>query len=317
MDERRTDPPHRPPVARAGDLVPTAPPGPPFPPPAEGPPGASSAPPGAGPPSDADRPHRPSRLARLVRSPRGAAGLAIVVAALLLWPFSGWAAIPWLVGLAVLVLLRLLRLDGLLRGWAPHLAGIAVVAGLLMSTSPWAWALAASSGVLLAGLVQLPAWRLAALGGALCVVSGAAFAWDQVRDAREAAANYAPIQERSRADQGAPRPDGVLPILLNRIAQGSPDAICDALLAEPARAPFAASVGAPDCDGAVASLAARVTDPGRYADADAPRQRSGDVLTVDACALTWSGSSAGPQLGRLTISAIAPNRYVVTGFRAC
>ena len=36
---------------------------------------------------------------RLTRTRRGAAGLAIGSAALLLWPFSGWSGIPWLVGL--------------------------------------------------------------------------------------------------------------------------------------------------------------------------------------------------------------------------
>src|SRR4051794_21838252 len=89
-------------------------------------------------PSSAVRP--PFRWQRLTRSRRGAAGLAIATAALLLWPFSGWSSIPWLVGIAVLVLLRLLRLDGLLRGWVLHLGGVVVVVGLMYSTSPWAWA---------------------------------------------------------------------------------------------------------------------------------------------------------------------------------
>ena len=88
---------------------------------------------------------------RLTRTRRGAAGLAIGSAALLLWPFSGWSWIPWLVGLGVLILLRLLRLDGLLRGWVWHVGGVVVVAGLMYSTGPWAWALAASIGVLVAG----------------------------------------------------------------------------------------------------------------------------------------------------------------------
>src|SRR3954447_13848804 len=109
---------------------------------------------------------------RLTRSPRGAAGLAVLAAALLLWPFAGFSWIPWLIGIAALVVLRLLRLDGPLRGWDIPLAGLAVVIGLMMSTGPWAWALAGSIGVLLAGLAQLPWWRLAAVGAVLCVVSG-------------------------------------------------------------------------------------------------------------------------------------------------
>ena len=122
---------------------------------------------------------------RLTRSRRGAAGLTIAAAALLLWPFAGWSGIPWLVGIGLLVVLRLLRLDGLLRGWVLHLGGLVVIAGLMYSTGPWAWALAGSIGVLLAGLAQLPWWRLAAAGAVLCAVSGVGFGLTSARDAQQ------------------------------------------------------------------------------------------------------------------------------------
>src|SRR5690348_7187488 len=131
-------------------------------------------PPAAG--AGAPPPPRPSfAWQRLTRTRRGAAGLAIGSAALLLWPFAGWSAIPWLVGLGVLVLLRVLRIDGLLRGWVWHLGGLVVVVGLMYSTGPWAWALAASIGVLVAGLLQLPWWRLAVVGLVMCAVSGVCY----------------------------------------------------------------------------------------------------------------------------------------------
>jgi hypothetical protein len=226
--------------------------------------------------------------------------------------------LPWLAGLGVLLVLRLLRLDGLLRGWDLHLAGLAVVAGLTLSTTPWAWALAGSIGVLLAGLAQLPWWRLAAVGVVLCVISGVGFALTSVRDAREAAAAYRVTQQESKANQGAPRPQGVLPALLNRIALGSPGAVCDNLLSEPARVPFAASLGEQDCAVAVAVLASRVNDPDRYARADVETVPVPDGLVVDACHMRWgSAEAAGPQLGYLTIGPVARSRYVVTSFRAC
>src|SRR6185503_966180 len=141
-------------------------------------------------------PPRPSfTWQRLTRTRRGAAGLAIGSAALLLWPFSGWSWIPWLIGLGVLVLLRLLRLDGLLRGWIWHLGGLVVVAGLMYSTSPWAWAFAASIGVLVAGLLQLPWWRLAAVGVVMCAVSGVGFV----------IATYQTQQEKAAAEQQVQR----------------------------------------------------------------------------------------------------------------
>ncbi len=254
---------------------------------------------------------------RFVRTRRGAVGLVIVAAALLLWPFAELSWIPWLIGFVALILIRLLRLDGVLRGWDVHLAGVVVIAGLMITTTPWAWALAASIGLLIAGLARLPAWRLAALGAAACLLAGAGYVWSNVQREEQAAAAYAPVQEQSRQNQGATRPNGVLPILLNRIAQGSPDAICTNLLAPHARAQFAASVGQPDCDAAVRALSAQVTDARRYADADAPGELIGNGSIVDACTLEWGPNPAGPQIGHLTITAVAPSRYLVTDFRPC
>ena len=132
--------------------------------------------PGVPPPETSGTPEAPEtpahRWRRLTRTRRGAAGLAILAAALLLWPFAGWFWIPWLAGLVVLVLVALLRLDRLLHGWSWHLGGLAVLVGLMLNTGPWDWALAASLGVLLAGLVQLPWWRLAAVGAVLCLLAG-------------------------------------------------------------------------------------------------------------------------------------------------
>lgn len=241
----------------------------------------------------------------------------MLAAALLLWPFAGFSWIPWLIGLAALVVLRLLRLDGPLRGWDLHLAGLVVVSGQMLDTTPWAWALAASIGVLIAGLMRLPRWPLVAVGAVLCVLTGVGYWWAGVTAERAAAAAYAPAQERSRQDQGVSRPNGVLPIVLNRIAQGSPDAICDNLLTETARAPFVAAVGAPDCAAAVRALSAQVEDTRRYAAADAPSSPLPNGLTVDACSLDWGGATAGPQLGHLTITATAPSRYRITGYQPC
>jgi hypothetical protein len=272
------------------------------------------------------RPERPALPAapstlwtRLTRTPRGAAGVGIVAAALLLWPFAGLSWIPWLAGLVTLVLLAVLRLDRLLSGWVWHVGGLVVVAGLMVSSTPWAWALAASIGVLVAGLVRLPAWRVAAVGAVLCVASGAGLLVATSQSRQEAAAAQDARNETDQGLYGAPRPQGVLPLVLGRIATGSPGAVCDNLLADTAHAAFAASVGAPDCPAAVAALAARVTDPRDYADADAPSRERGEEVVVDACSMTWSGStSAGPQLGVLTIGR-APTgpSYVVTGFAPC
>lgn len=274
------------------------------------------------PPPAADPPPAPRpafNWQRLTRSRRGAAGLTIATAALLLWPFSGWSWIPWLIGIGGLVVLRLLRLDGLLRGWVWHLGGVVVVIGLMYSTGPWAWALAASIGVLLAGLLQLPWWRLAAVGAVLCVVSGVGFGISTYRTQQQIAAVDAQVQKELQGQQGAPRAQGVLPILLNRIAQDVPGPICNNLLAESARSAFVASTGRPDCEGAVAALASRVTDRATYANAVAPTTPTASGFEVDACSLKWSsGRPAGPQLGKLQISRKnAGTSYYVAAFTPC
>lgn len=256
---------------------------------------------------------------RVARTPRGAAGLGIGAAALLLWPFAGWTWWPWAAGLGALVLLRLLRLDGLLRGWVWHLGGVVVVAGLMLSTGPWAWALAASIGVLLAGLVQLPAWRLAAVGAVLCVVFATGFAISQYRTAEEIAVQHAQTQLQNRGQLGAPRPAALLPVLLTTIARAETGAVCDNLLAPQARPAFAAAAGQPDCVAAVRTLAARVGDADAYVKAEAPTTRRGQELDVDACRMTWRGpASPGPQLGHMMVGlAEAGTTYVVTAFRPC
>lgn len=302
MDEQRDAPENRPVAWRPG------------------PPPAVPAAPAAPPPPDAGAHQGGSPLwTRLTRTPRGAAGLGIVAAALLLWPFSGWSLLPWLAGAGALVLLALLRLDRLLSGWVWHVAGLTVVAGLMISTSPWAWALAASIGVLVGGLLRLPDWRLAAVGGVLCVVSGVAYTLVNVQDAREqqltaerrSAENFALVGERS--------PERVLPALLEGIGQGDVTAVCG-LLDAPARDAFVRAAAAPDCASAVTAAQRAAGTAPAYEDLDATTVPSSAGWLTDACRTVWAQPPlGGPQLGRIEIrESDRPGRtYFVAGLRPC
>jgi hypothetical protein len=273
-----------------------------------------------GPPSgNGSRPARPRfDWRRLTRSPRGAAGLAVLAAALLLWPFAGFSWIPWLIGIAALVVLRLLRLDGPLRGWDIPLACLAVVIGLMMSTGPWAWALAGSIGILLAGLAQLPWWRLAAVGAVLCVVSGIGFGLSVHQDRIELEQAQARAGDPMRVQLGETRAARVLPAILTAMQEDDADPVCR-LLTPPAEAQLLGAVGASNCSDAVAELHRRVSGVPGQDDKSLPQpQASSDGLIVDACSTAWS-SAAGKALGRIVIMQTDPavQRFAVRGFAPC
>jgi hypothetical protein len=249
----------------------------------------------------------------------GATGLAILVAALLLWPFAGWFWIPWVAGLVVLVLIALLRLDRVLRGWAGHLAGLTVVVGLMLNTGPWDWALAASLGVLLAGLVQLPWWRLAAVGAVLCLVAGTGWGLDRYRAAQEMAAQEAQRSQENMSQLGERSPDRVLPALLEGIGQGDAIGVCG-LLAEPARNRFVQVAGTVDCASAVARFHTALPRVPPLRGLDAPLVATGGATAVDGCRTVWGTSGlGGPALGMLQIAKSPPpgQTYFISGFTAC
>ena len=245
----------------------------------------------------------------------------MLAAALLLWPFSGFSWIPWLIGLGALVVLRVLRLDGPLRGWDLPLAGLAVVVGLMMSTGPWAWALALSIGVLLAGLAQLPWWRLAAVGAVLCVISGVGYGITAYQDRLAVEQVQARAGDVARASI-AERSEEILPAFVRALEQPLPDPqpICR-LLSDPAEAQLAGALGRSSCPEAVATLHSRVgvaARPPERGELPAPRPDGPASMVVDACSTPWA-AAAGPGLGRIHLQQVsaAQRTYEVAGFSSC
>jgi hypothetical protein len=259
---------------------------------------------------------------RINWTPQLAVGVGLAGACLLLWPFAEWDWIPIAIGVGLLILLRLLRLDGLLRGWAPHVVGLVVLVLLVLRTGPWEWALAISLAVLLVGVTQWPRWQLLAVGAVLVVASTSGYLLSQ----QQARVEQAAAQARQNAITGAfpiEDPKALLRTMMLRIARDDAAGGC-AILADPAEAQFAQAAGAPDCPAAIHRLASQVNDPRRYVEPTLPPiaiTPSGTQVIVDGCQASWPSTAAdpGPRLGRFTLNPIGPvdKRYVVTGYAPC
>ncbi|WP_181779002.1 hypothetical protein [Pseudonocardia pini] len=230
--------------------------------------------------------------------------------------------VPLAAGLVVLVLLALLRLDRLLKGWTWHIAGLALLAGLVYETAgnAWAWALAASTGVLVAGLLRLPRWQLAAIGAGLFVLSfvGYQFRAAEVRQQEDQVAQQA--GDEMRQALGVSRPALVLLNLDRGIRDADPDPVCR-LLDPQAGTQLLQATGAPTCEAAVASLHAAVPagspDPTAQRTSGTQTLPPGTVVPLDACTGLWG--RAAPALG--TVDAVrteAPKEtWRITAFHAC
>ncbi|MBP2364970.1 hypothetical protein [Pseudonocardia parietis] len=277
--------------------------------------------PGAGPSEDPWRHWRRLRP----RTLRGASALGIVGTAVVLLPFLDEPDRWWIpvgLGFGTLVLLALLRLDRLLNGWAPHVAGAVLVGALVYGTAqnPWAWGFALSAGVIVAGLLRLPRRRLLAAGAVLLVLSGIGYTFRSMEIREDQARIDAQAGAQMRTALGVDRPQLALVALDTGVAAGNASRVCR-VAQDPAIEQLRAATGAATCEDAVAVLHGRVpagaeiTRPDRESEPDVP---PGGTTTVDGCDSAW-GAAAGPQLGRvlLTRTDAAKPTFQVSSFEPC
>jgi hypothetical protein len=249
------------------------------------------------------------------------AGVVLLAAALLLWPFANWSWWPVVIGFGVLVVLYVSRLDRLLFGWAPHLAGLVAVVLMAARSDVWAWGLAVGLAVLGVGFTRWPERQVLAVGAALVVVFGAGYAIVHYRTATERHTEQARAAQAQATNVMAISPDLLVLALTNSIAGSDAPTAC-ALLGGPAGGQLASSVRQPDCPSAVGALASRVTDASAYRAASLPAgsvtKRPDHTVTVDACRPRWPAPAPGPPLGRFTLRQYqGGDRYVVTGYAPC
>lgn len=243
----------------------------------------------------------------------------------LLWPFADFTWWPVVAGLGVLALLYVSRLDRLLLGWAPQLAGLLTVTLLLSRTGPWVWGFAAGLAVLGVGLVRLPARRVFAVGVALTAVFGIGYAVTQYRTDTQRRAELARTGAEQAANVMATAAELVLPSLTNSLAGGDVRTAC-ALLGPTAGQQLAAAHSAPDCAATVRALAAQVSDREGYRSATLPPGsivKRPDGASVDACRARWPAAGPtgavppGPALGRFELRRHQADRFLIVGFAPC
>jgi hypothetical protein len=249
------------------------------------------------------------------------AGVVLLVAAGLLWPFAGWSWWPVVGGLGVLIVLYLVRLDRLLFGWAPHLAGLVTVVLMAARSDPWAWGLAAGLAVIGVGLARLPAWRVLAAGMALVLVFGTGYGISHFRTAEQRRAEQAAADTQYREGRSALPAEAVLGAITYDIAAGDDVKACG-VLGSPAGQQFADAVGAPSCPDAVRQLHARVSDASAYG---SPRLPVGAVVRrpdrtaqVDGCRVWPDPANApGPRLGVFELRPYQGGAYLITAYTPC
>ncbi|GAY11063.1 hypothetical protein TOK_5548 [Pseudonocardia sp. N23] len=269
---------------------------------------------------------------------RPAVGVGIAGAALLLIPFFLFPTLdpgkpvdqwwpPFAIGLGALVLLSVLRLDRLLKGWTWHVAGIVFVGALVVFTkdNPWAWALALSLGLILAGLLRLPRWQLVVAGAVLCAVSIVGFAITASRITAAEAQKEIQAGNEVRATVGGVPNAQEVPPLLDRVISGrvaDPQPLCR-IVAPVAETQLTAATGTADCTSAVTAIwqeraAAGGPAPVTSVRSDAAPMTSERTYTLSTCGSAWA-AAAGPQLGKVTVAWTDDDarRYSVTGFQPC
>jgi len=156
--------------------------------------------------------------------------------------------------------------------------------------------------VLLAGLAQLPWWRLAAVGVVLVLVSGVGFGITRYQQEQKAIAER---QVTSQQNQGqiAEQAGQILRILDQTItgSQPDPDLLCD-ILAPTAEQQLSAAVPAADCHAATQVLYDRLRGtktgiPQNSVPPGANQQPPPQTMVLDACQRPWA-KAAGPGLAR-------------------
>jgi hypothetical protein len=176
-------------------------------------------------------------------------------------------------------------------------------------------------------------WKLAAVGGILCLAAGGGLFSEHV--ASVSAQNVTAGQQREQQHQQnlagilPDTPQKVLRSIHTALAEHDTVRACSAF-EQSLRTAVGRALGAASCESGMANLAIQVKDPNSYVEFNVNQQRDvvieGDTgAWIDGCAVTFGGGllgspvsgDPGPKVGKLHMTRILQRGLVVDGFTPC
>jgi hypothetical protein len=262
-----------------------------------------------------------------------------LLAALALWPLTGFPVIPLAVALGVLIAARVVLgfLPGFIRRRRTLVLSVVLLAldlYLISQVSVWAWLIAAGIALIAGGVAAYPrlpvAVPLGVAGLAAIVSASVALA---VEHHQAAVAEQHQSRQEEQTHQAAllpPYPSDTLASLARNITQGNATAACLLFSANPqqdARPEFIRAVaGATSCPDAVARLRQQIANPAEYPNMrlDPDASTTGLQPVINGCQAYWGDPVAGtsipdpgPKLGRLTVQKQDGGGYQIIHYQAC
>jgi hypothetical protein len=174
--------------------------------------------------------------------------------------------------------------------------------------------------------------RLATLGVILVVGCGLPLTIGQIQaDAQQQAqheADMASADQLQLSRELPSNPPDAVWALVKLIGEDSSDMAC-LMFSATAKTQLAATVGETSCPTAIDALSGQVTDPNTYTTALTVPQdtwsANGDTATVNGCAATWDNvlfgspptTPPGPLPGRLTLTRLDNQGWLITNYQAC
>lgn len=269
-----------------------------------------------------------SELRRLLRSLTArSVGWSLFSGTFVLWALSGWVLWAPISAIAGIALARLVLplIPDTWRSWVAPLVLLSILLALATVVTVWAWLIAIGVIGAVPVLRSFPVWKPAVV---LSVVL-----WTGITGVIVTEYQSAQEQQRIRQDASAQArakllpqtPERLVSSLMTLIARNDVQSACF-YFSDAAKAQFATTWAAPDCESAMYMVTSQITDRSAYQDVNT----YDSVLTrgvrsvVNGCQVSWGLSSfnigsadPGPKLGMMELHRQMGQGYLITKYQKC